>query len=174
MLNAHYTIDINGEKAKVHISGLIPCENLTGNASALHLRTIQDLSKPWMTEHSSVASFKVDTFDIEDCRRHTESFPEVGALIKLSYFWSGLSDDYEMLCQTIHSGCSDELVFSGYIWVKDMFDRGEVNQVVSNWAILQTEKMTHLASHVSSLNDDEFFIASQNNAILEKIRNYFN
>ncbi|MBU2898313.1 hypothetical protein [Vibrio hepatarius] len=173
MLNSQYTQDVNGEKAMVHVSGLIPCEGFSGEAAAMHQEVLLDLTKPWMTEHLSMGRFKLDSFDVEDCINNSQYLPKDGVLVKLSYLWSGVLDDEEMLCQAIHGGAEAHYVFSGYVWVQDMFDPNSLNAAVSSWALLQTNKMKVISGEVNLL-DDEDLIGTQNyDVILNRVRAFY-
>ncbi|MEH0791613.1 hypothetical protein KW882_05025 [Vibrio parahaemolyticus] len=173
MLISHYTQDVNGEKAKVHVSGLTPCEGFSGEAAAMHQEILLDLTKPWMTEHLSMERFKLDSFDVEDCINNSQHLPKDGVLIKLSYLWSGTLDDEEMLCQAIHGGAKEHYVFSGYVWVQDMFDTNALNAAVSGWALLQTNKMKVISGEVNLLDDEDLIGSHNNDVILNRVRAFY-
>lgn len=173
MLNSHYTQDVNGNKAKVHVSGLIPCEGFSEDAAAMHQKVLLDLTKPWMTEHLSMKMFKLDSFDVEDCIINAHLLPKDGVLIRLSFFWSGEIDDNEMLCQAISGGSEDHYVFSGYVWIIDMFDSTLLNEVVSDWASLQTDKMEVISYEVKLLSDEDLIGNQHNDIVLDRIRAFY-
>ncbi|ELP5899930.1 hypothetical protein QTV49_001847 [Vibrio vulnificus] len=173
MLISHYTQDVNGEQAKVHVSGLIPCECFSGEAAAMNQQLLLDLTKPWMTEHLSMARFKLDEFDVEDCINSAQHLPKNGALVKLSYLWSGALDDEEMLCQAIHGGSEEHYVFSGYVWVQNIFDHNSLNETVSSWALLQTNKMKVISGEVNLLDDEALIGAHINDVVLHRVRAFY-